>query len=194
VRLELMARRPRVVGPGGVIELSHRHAEILAVMLLAGRGLTAEQLCLEVYGGSAKPVTLRAEMSRLRRALKGMIATRPYGFAVPVRSDVHEAEQLLKDGDAASALSMTAERLLPWSQAPLVREARERLEGGLRTSILLSRDPELLAAWCRSAAGREDELGAQALLAGADGGGALAPAARAHLSRIRTPRPLAPRA
>ncbi len=67
VRLELFGRRPRIVLPGGPLALSGRHAEILATLALAGHGLTAEELTLEVYGETGKPVTLRAEMSRLRR-------------------------------------------------------------------------------------------------------------------------------
>jgi hypothetical protein len=184
VRLELMARRPRVIGPAGTIEVSHRHAEILAVLLLARRGLSAEQLSLEVYGPAGKPVTVRAEMSRLRRALKGVVSARPYGFAVPVRSDLQEAEQLLADGSLREALEMTGERLLPRSSAPLVVEARARIEDGLRAAILAGGDHELLAAWCASAAGQGDGAAAAVLLDGLDGGDPLTAGARAHLARI----------
>jgi len=75
------------------------------VLALAGRGLTAEELALEVYGEAGKPVTLRAEMSRLRRDLGAALRARPYGFAAPVTSDLQEAEQLLADGRLTEALA-----------------------------------------------------------------------------------------
>lgn len=114
--LELLGRRPQIVLPEGARALSGRHADILAVLLLGGRGLTAEELTLEVYGETRKPVTLRAEMSRLRRALGGVLQAKPYAFAVPVSSDLQEAEQLLDDGRLADALAcVTGDRLLPAS-------------------------------------------------------------------------------
>ncbi len=185
VRLELLGRRPRIVLPGGAHELSGRHADILAVLLLAGRGLTAEELTLEVYGEAGKPVTLRAEMSRLRRTLGGVLRAKPYAFAVPVSSDLHEAQQLLDDGRLADALEfVTVDRVLPASAAPRVIEARERLEEGLRAAVLRSGDPDLLAAWCRGAAGEDDEAATRALLALLAPGDARVPGARAHLSRL----------
>jgi hypothetical protein len=132
-RLELLRRKPRIRTPAGTRELSARHAEILAVLMLAGRGLTAEELAREVYGAAAKPVTLRAELSRLRREVAGVLRARPYAFAVPVTSDLHEAADLLAAGRPA-ARSLARERLLPASGAPLVVAARQRLEDGLRAA------------------------------------------------------------
>ncbi|WP_354699108.1 hypothetical protein DSM112329_04815 [Paraconexibacter sp. AEG42_29] len=183
-RLEVMGRRPRLVLPRGPVELSGRHAEILAVLLLAGRGLTSEELTLEVYGEEGKPVTLRAEMSRLRRTLGATLSTRPYAFAIPAGSDLQEAEQLLDRGCLTEALALTQDGVLPGSQAPRIVEARERLEHGLRTAILRDGDPDLLQAWCRSAPGQEDEPAARALLALLPAGDARLPAAQAHLARL----------
>ena len=185
VRLELLRRRPRIVSRHGVRELPGRHAEILAVLLLAGRGLTSEQLTLEVYGETGKPVTLRAELSRLRHNLGGVLRARPYAFAVPVSSDLQDVEELVRDGRLADALALLAdERLLPASAAPRVVEARERLEQGLLASILRSDDPDLLAAWCRSAAGEDDAASVRTLLARLAPGDARAAAARAQLHRL----------
>ena len=185
VRLELLHRRPRIALPGGIRELSGRHAEILAVLLLAGRGLTSEQLTLEVYGETGKPVTLRAEMSRLRHSLGGVLRARPYAFAVPVSSDLQDAEELVAEGHLSEALAfLTGERLLPASAAPRVVEARERLEQGLRGSIMRADDPDLLAAWCRSAPGEDDAAAARALLASLPPDDARSAAARAHLRRL----------
>jgi hypothetical protein len=184
-RLELFGRRPRIRTPGATIKLSGRHAEILAALLLAGRGLTAEELALEVYGETGKPVTLRAEMSRLRRDLGGLLLARPYAFAVPVTSDLQDAEKLLGSNRLADALALCAQRLMPWSEAPLVIEARERLEHGLRQAVLAAGDARLLDAWCRSAAGQEDAPAADALLRLLRSGDARVPAARARLARLQ---------
>lgn len=184
VRLELFGDRPRIVLPNGALELSARHAEILAVLMLVGRGLTAEELTLEVYGETGKPVTLRAELSRLRRDLGGLLRARPYALTAPVTSDLHDAERLLADGRLAEALALTGQGVMPRSQAPRIVEARESLELGLRTAIIGSGGPDLLAAWCRSDPGREDGPAADALLARLTPDDARAAAARAHLARL----------
>lgn len=151
LRLELLGRRPTLQRPGESVRLSGRHAEILAVLLLAGRGLTVEELTREIYAEDGKPVTLRAEMSRLRAALPGVLATRPYRFALPVTSDLGDAERLLADGRAGDALALARERLLPDSTAPRVVAARERFEAALAAAA--AADPALHAAWRRTAAG-----------------------------------------
>lgn len=184
VRLELLARRPRIVLPGGTVALSRRHAEILAALLLAGRGLTAEELTLEVYGEAGKPVTLRAELSRLRHLLPGVLRARPYAFAVPATSDLHEAEQLLEAGRLSDVLALAGERLLPSSVAPRVIEARDRLEDGVRSAVLRSHDPQLVTTWCRSGSGQDDEVSARALLALLGPGDPRIAGARAHLTRL----------
>jgi hypothetical protein len=183
-RLELFGRRPRIVVAGRTVALSRRHAEILATLALAGHGLTAEELTLEVYGEWGKPVTLRAEMSRLRRDLDGVVRAKPYAFAVPVGSDLQDAEQLLGEGRLGDALALGRERVLPGSLAPRVVEARERFEEGLRSAVLASRDPDLMAAWCRTVPGEEDEPAAHALVDLLPADDARISAARAHLARL----------
>ncbi|HEX3873475.1 MAG TPA: GAF domain-containing protein [Solirubrobacteraceae bacterium] len=165
VRLELLGDRPRIVLAGGPLDLSARHAEILAVLMLAGRGLTSDELTIEVYGETGKQVTLRAELSRLRRDLGGLLRARPYALATPVTSDLHDAERLLADGRLADALALIGRGVLPRSQAPLVVEARESLESGLRAAIVRSADADLLATWRQSGPGREDRPAAGALVA-----------------------------
>jgi hypothetical protein len=152
VRLELMAQPPRVITRSGEVELSPRHAEILAVLMLAGRGLNASELSAEVYGErGVKPVTLRAEMSRLRRALGGVLGARPYRFRVPVRSDLQDAQVLLDEDRPADALALSSERLLAWSDAALVVGARKDLERRLGAAVLDSDEQSLSEAWSRSA-------------------------------------------
>ncbi|HYU84038.1 MAG TPA: GAF domain-containing protein, partial [Kribbellaceae bacterium] len=50
LRLRLLGDRPSAVVHGRELELSMRHAEVLALLLLHPSGLTAEQLMLQLYG------------------------------------------------------------------------------------------------------------------------------------------------
>ena len=62
--------------------LTPRHAEILGLLARAGQtGVTAHQLSVAVYGDAEHAVTVRAEVSRLRRAVGALVATNPYRLA-----------------------------------------------------------------------------------------------------------------
>lgn len=62
--------------------LSPRHAQILELLHAAGAtGLTAGQLSRSLYGDVDHTVTVRAEISRLRRVIGAIIATKPYRVA-----------------------------------------------------------------------------------------------------------------
>jgi hypothetical protein len=164
VRLELFGRRPRLHRAGGAVALTRRHAEILGTLLLAERGLTVQELTVEVYGNRGKAVTLRAEMSRLRRALAGLLDARPYAFALPVTSDLAHARALLGAGRLIEAIKLADAGLLPGSQAPRIVQARQDFERQLRAAILRSRDPGLLERWCHITAGQDDEQANRARL------------------------------
>jgi hypothetical protein len=83
--LDLAAGRPRAVVDGSarwVHPLSTRHAELLVLLARAGaRGLDAGALSAALYGDRDHLVTVRAEMSRLRRGLGGLLLARPYRIA-----------------------------------------------------------------------------------------------------------------
>ena len=65
--------------------LSRRHARILADLHSAGReGLSAAALSLLTYGDDAHQVTVRAEISRLRRVVGGLVTTGPYRISADV--------------------------------------------------------------------------------------------------------------
>ncbi|WP_406693095.1 GAF domain-containing protein [Saccharopolyspora sp. ID03-671] len=87
--------------------LSPRHAELLFLLAAHPGGCTAAQLAAEVFGDERRTVTVRAEMSRLRRTLGGLLGRRPYRFSENV-----DVEVLRPDDPAA---------LLPHSTAPAVR-------------------------------------------------------------------------
>jgi hypothetical protein len=62
--------------------LTPRHAEILRLLATAGpTGLTAADLSTRVFGDGAHVVTVRAEVSRLRRVVGALVATSPYRLA-----------------------------------------------------------------------------------------------------------------
>lgn len=67
--------------------LSQRHGEILGNLAANPDGLSGEELGETVYGPSWKAVTLRAEVSRLRRLLGPVIGHDPYRLLVDVVTD-----------------------------------------------------------------------------------------------------------
>jgi hypothetical protein len=64
------------------VPLTRRHAEILTRLHTAGpAGLSAGRLSRALYGDDAHVVTVRAEISRLRRVIGALVATNPYRLA-----------------------------------------------------------------------------------------------------------------
>lgn len=69
-------------------ELSPRHAELLFLLAEHPGGRSAAELAEEVFGDPSRTVTVRAEISRVRRHLAGVLAHRPYRFADGVEVEV----------------------------------------------------------------------------------------------------------
>ncbi|PRC45819.1 diguanylate cyclase, partial [Mycobacterium sp. ITM-2017-0098] len=69
-------------------DLSLRHAEILCALAFSPQGRTAPQLADDLYGDRSRVVTVRAEMSRLRKQFAGILAAQPYRFAGSVELSV----------------------------------------------------------------------------------------------------------
>ncbi|MFF5900530.1 GAF domain-containing protein [Streptomyces argenteolus] len=90
--------------------LSPRHAELLYALALHREGRTAAELAQDVFGDASRTVTVRAEVSRIRRHLAEVLAHRPYRFGDDV-----EVEVVHPDAPAD---------LLPRSTAPVVLRAR----------------------------------------------------------------------
>ncbi|AJT63648.1 GAF domain-containing protein [Streptomyces chattanoogensis] len=102
-----------VTGPAGgwTHELSPRHAELLFVLAVHHPdGRSAAELAQDLFGDRSRTVTVRAELSRLRRHLAGVLAHRPYRFADGVEVELR--------------LPSRPGRLLPQSSAPAVAAAR----------------------------------------------------------------------
>jgi hypothetical protein len=143
---------------GRRVRLSRRHSEIVVLLTRRPQGLTGDELLCALYEDeSVTPVTLRAELARLRRVLgPGLLASRPYRLTVPVASDVGVVERRLESGAVTAAAAVYAGPLLPGSQAPAVVRLRRRLADGLRTALIARRDPDLLADWAHAPWGEDD--------------------------------------
>ncbi|MFF7730070.1 GAF domain-containing protein [Streptomyces sp. NPDC008001] len=142
---------------GRRVHLGRRHSEIL--VLLAGRpdGLTGDQLAAALYGDrTVPPVTLRAELSRLRRLVGPLLGSRPYRLCAHVETDFGRVERELAEGDVRGALRSYDGPLLPSSEAPGVCRVRRLVEGRLRRAVLSGGDAWALQAWADSAWGEED--------------------------------------
>ncbi|MCX5418995.1 GAF domain-containing protein [Streptomyces sp. NBC_00078] len=148
----------QLLSGGRRVRLSRRHSEILVLLTRHPEGLTGDELLCALYEDeSVTPVTLRAELARLRRVLgPGLLSSRPYRLAVPVECDVAVVERRLESGAVTAAATAYAGPLLPGSQAPAVVRLRHRLADGLRTALIARRDPDLLADWAHTPWGEDD--------------------------------------
>jgi hypothetical protein len=143
---------------GGRVKLGRRHSEFLALLLWHAEGRTGDQLGLDVYGDELlNPVTVRAELSRLRRALgPDLLDSRPYRLLAPVGADFLTVLRLLDHGRTADALGAYSGPLLPASEAPGVERLRRLVHGQLRAAVLGGRDPQLIGAWTATPWGADD--------------------------------------
>jgi hypothetical protein len=143
---------------GRSLRLSRRHSEILVLLTRHPEGLTGDELLCALYEDeSVTPVTLRAELARLRRILSpGLLASRPYRLTAPVDTDVDVLERRLETGAVTAAATAYPGPLLPASRAPAVVRLRRRLADGLRTALIARRDPDLLADWAHAVWGEDD--------------------------------------
>ncbi len=72
-----------------VTPLTRRHADILVLLQRAGQpGMTAAHLSTALFGDGEHSVTVRAEVSRLRKVIGGLVTTNPYRLADDVRLSV----------------------------------------------------------------------------------------------------------
>ncbi len=148
------------------LRLGRRHSEIVVLLSRHPEGLTGDQLCLELYGErTVNPVTLRAELSRLRHLLgPQLLDSRPYRLRVRAEADFLDVSQALERGSVAEAVRAYRGPLLPESDAPGVARMRDRLASQVRAALLARHDPDLLDAWTRTAWGDDDLQVWEALL------------------------------
>lgn len=127
---------PQVHLRGRTLTLPLRQLEILAVLALHGP-CTLDELHAHVYGDrSVRASTLKAEISHLRKALGGGIASRPYRLTMPVEIDVDGVRRSVRSGALDDAVAAYGGQLLTTSEAPLLTDERHHLDVTLRTALL----------------------------------------------------------
>jgi transcriptional regulator of acetoin/glycerol metabolism len=84
--------------------LNRRQTEILALLALHPEGLSTEHLHSLLYGDQSVTVsTLKAEVSHLRQAIGGHIASRPYRLTCDIDADFLDLLAAVRAGDVARA-------------------------------------------------------------------------------------------
>lgn len=123
--------------------LTRRQSEILALLALHPDGMSLEQLHAALYGDKAVTLsTLKAEVSHLRSALGGELASRPYRVTLPVRTDVDTVVGLLRRGEVARALEIYRGDLLPGTSSPALVELGDYVAVAVREALLAVPEPD----------------------------------------------------
>lgn len=144
--------------------LTGRHADILLLLTRHPEGLSADHLALLLDERELDVVTVRAEMSRLRKAVGAeFIDSRPYRLLAPITTDVDEVYEAIESGDLPAALDRYTGPVLPQSVSPAVARLRTELSMTLRQAVLAGGDVAVLKRWLETPDGREDRAGWRAL-------------------------------
>ncbi|MGW4383997.1 GAF domain-containing protein [Kitasatospora sp. NPDC004531] len=113
--------RPELRVSGSAGSWSHtpspRHTELLLLLALHRDGLSAAELSEALFAEPGRTVTVRAELSRLRRHLGHLLEARPYRLTTCAQAVVHGPDDPYD--------------LLPGSAAPAVRALRADLAHGV---------------------------------------------------------------
>jgi hypothetical protein len=157
--------RPRAAIFEGDAEtrLSRRHSEIVALLVLHP-DLEDAQLACELYGKKGVPMTLRSELSRLRRILGDRLPSTARRLDGAIETDFTDLEAALEADDIDRAIELWHGELLPGSTVPLIVEARERLELRLRDLLLSRPGTAVLKRWLETGGGRDDIEAARELI------------------------------
>ncbi|SFC89007.1 Transcriptional regulatory protein, C terminal [Nocardioides terrae] len=123
--------------------LNRRQTEILALLALHPDGLSLEQLHAALYGDQAVTFsTLKAEVSHLRHALGGQLASRPYRLLMPVATDVEQVLSLLRRGRVGAAVDAYGGDLLPGTNSPALADLAEYVAVAVREALLVNPQPD----------------------------------------------------
>ncbi|WP_102141752.1 GAF domain-containing protein [Mycobacterium hubeiense] len=165
--------------------LTGRHADILVLLSRHPEGLSADHLAMLLDDKDLDVVTIRAEMSRLRRVIGAeFVASRPYRLLSPIDSDVDEVFDALEKGDVDAALTRYTGALLPQSVSPAIARLRTELSATLRNAVLASGNLALLRRWLDLPEGRDDRHGWRLLHEQAPAGSATRAQAHGHLAGL----------
>ncbi|MCF8605259.1 transcriptional regulator [Gordonia sp. HY442] len=157
-RLTVLAGEPVWHAPGRARHvLSPRHAEILLLLHLHPDGLSTDRLADLLSDDDLGAVTVRAEISRLRREVGDVLASRPYRLTGPVTSDVTDVRAAIAAGELRAAVAALGRGgLLADSLAPGISDAFDEIREDLRSAVFASRDVTALQAWAASPHGHDD--------------------------------------
>lgn len=128
--------------------LNRRQTEILALLALHPAGLSLEHLHALLYGDQSVTLsTLKAEVSHLRSALGGQLASRPYRLTMPVRTDVDTVLGLIRRGEVGAAVAAYGGDLLPGTNSPALVELGEYVAVAVREALLLDPQPSAVVRY-----------------------------------------------
>jgi GAF domain len=168
--------------------LTGRHADILVLLSRHPEGLSADHLAMLLDDKDLDVVTIRAEMSRLRRVIgPEFLASRPYRLMQPIASDFGDVFDALHTGDVAEALSKYCGALLPQSVSPAIARLRTEISASLRGAVLSASSGgnlRLLRRWLDLPEGRDDRHGWQIMHDRAQPGSVARTQARGHLAGL----------
>jgi hypothetical protein len=178
--LHVLGRAEAILG-GVRLRLTRRQIEILALLALHPDGLSLDALHAHLYGDrSVSRATLKAEISHLRTAMGGAIASRPYRIAVPVSCDAVEMLECLRRGRLLDAVSAYRGELLAGTDAPGLTEYANYLAVAVREALLARPDPQAVLRYAEAVPYDVDVL-ERALRALGDAPHAARPLLRARL-------------
>jgi hypothetical protein len=161
--------------------LTRRQLEILALLVLHPAGLTLDALHAHLYGDRpVSPVTLKAELSHLRRMLGGAIAARRYRLTLPVTCDATEIIELLHARRVREAVDRYGGELLAGTEAPGLIEHGNYLAVSVREALLDHPDPHAVLRYAEVVP-HDLEVLEHAVRAADGGGHPAAPLLRARL-------------
>jgi hypothetical protein len=171
-RLRALGRSEAILEVGGARHrLGRRHSEILVLLAAHPEGLSNERLAWELYGERLiNPVTLRAELSRLRQLLGRLFQSRPYRLTEPMAADFRSVVDMVRGGSIGAALRTYPGPLLPGSEAPGILRLRGQLDDLVRDAVLQAGDYAMLERWATSPSGEDDLDAWESLLAGTPAG------------------------
>ena len=168
--------------------MTGRHADILVLLSRHPEGLTADHLAMLLDDNDLDAVTIRVEMSRLRRVIGVQyVASRPVRLLAPVDSDLADVGEALQRGDVESALTQYSGALLPQSVSPAIARLRTELGESLRTAVLSASAAGhvgLLRRWLALPDGRDDRHGWQLLRSHPSADAAIKAQAVGHLAGL----------
>lgn len=165
--------------------LTGRHADILVLLIRHPEGLSADHLAMLLDDKDLDVVTVRAEVSRLRRVIGSTyIESRPYRLLAPVASDMGDVFDALQAGNLSAALDAYSGALLPQSVSPAIARLRTELSASLREAVLAAGDLRLLRRWLSLPDGRDDRQGWRVLHDHAEADPVARAQARGHLAGI----------